>query len=90
VDGLNDEHGAIAILDIGGMHLGADQQTASISHNVALTPFDLLGRIVTSRPAALGSLDRLTERVAIHRRDATGFTLCVRTAPQIWKKAGSH
>src|SRR6266568_4789281 len=29
-------------------------------HNVALTPFDLLGRIVTTRPAALGGLDRLT------------------------------
>src|SRR6266850_1477212 len=60
VDGLDDQHGTIAILDIGGVHLGADQQTASIGHNVALTPFDLLGRIVTTRPAALGGLGRLT------------------------------
>src|SRR6267142_2169862 len=51
VDGLDDQHGTIAILDIGGVHLGADQQTASIGHNVALTPFDLLGRIVTTRSA---------------------------------------
>src|ERR1700757_2665738 len=60
VDGLDDQHGTIAILDISGVHLGADQQTASIGHNVALTPFDLLGRIVPPRPAALGGLDRLT------------------------------
>ena len=38
VDGLNDQHSPIAILDIGGMHLGTDQQTASIGHNVALPP----------------------------------------------------
>ena len=36
VDGLDHQHGTIAILDIGGMHLGTDQQTASIGHNVAL------------------------------------------------------
>src|SRR5438309_8888966 len=54
------------------VHRGADQQTASIGHNVALTPFDLLGRIPrvavlprprtgsTTRPAALGGLGRLT------------------------------
>jgi hypothetical protein len=60
MDGLNHQHGPIAILDIGGVHLGADQQTASIGHNVAFTPFDLLGRIVTPRPAALGGLGRLT------------------------------
>src|SRR5438132_10899962 len=35
VDGLDDQHGTIAILDIGGVHLGADQQTAGIGHNVS-------------------------------------------------------
>ena len=60
MDGLNDQHGTIAILDIGGVHLGADQQTASIGHNVTLAAFDLLGGIVATRPAALGRLDRLT------------------------------
>src|SRR5207237_7308285 len=60
MDRRNDKPGTIAILDIGGVHLGSDQQTGSIGHNVALTAFDLLGRIVTTRPAALGRLDRLT------------------------------
>jgi hypothetical protein len=48
VDGLDDQHRPIAILDIGGVHLGTDQQTASIGHNVALTAFDLLGCVVTT------------------------------------------
>ena len=34
---LNDQHGTITILDI-GVHLGTNQQTTSIGHNVALTP----------------------------------------------------
>ena len=53
VNGLDDKPGTIAILDIGGVHLGTDQQTASISHNVTLTAFDLLGRIVTTRPLSV-------------------------------------
>jgi hypothetical protein len=44
MDGLKDQHGTITILDISGVRLGIDQQTASIGHNVALTPVDLLGR----------------------------------------------
>src|SRR5439155_25993688 len=57
MDSLDDKPGTIAILDIGGVHLGTDQQTGSIGHNVTLSAFDLLGRIVTSWPAALGGLD---------------------------------
>ena len=53
MDGLDDQHGTIAILDIGGMHLGTNQQTASIGHNVPLAAFDLLGRIIPLRPTAL-------------------------------------
>src|SRR5258707_7527779 len=60
VDGLNDQHGTIAILDIGGVHPGAHQQTASIGHNVALTPLDLLCRIVNTPAAALGGLWPIT------------------------------
>src|SRR5467141_2930359 len=60
VDGLDDKLGPIAILDIGGVHLGTDQQTASVGYDVALAALDLLGRIVPPRPAALGRLDRLT------------------------------
>ena len=68
VNGLDDKPGTIAILDIGGMHLGTDHQTASIGHNVAFTAFDLLGCIPpvaalphprtgsATWPAALGRL----------------------------------
>ena len=52
MDRLNDQNRTIAILDTGGEHLGTDQQTAGIGHNVSLAPFDLLARIVASRPAA--------------------------------------
>jgi hypothetical protein len=55
------------ILDIGGVHLGTDQQTASIGHNVALAAFDLLGRIVPPRRTALGRLDRLAYAGRCHR-----------------------
>src|SRR5437660_8847611 len=47
MDSLDDKPGTIAILDIGVMHLGTDQQTGSIGHNVTLSAFDLLCRIVT-------------------------------------------
>src|SRR5205085_3482252 len=40
--------------------LGADRQTAGTGHMVALPAFALLGRIVPTRPAGLGGLDRLT------------------------------
>ena len=40
MDGLDDKLGTITILDIGGVHLGTDQQTASIGHNVTLTAFN--------------------------------------------------
>ena len=56
VDGRDDQSGTVAILDIGGVHLGADQQTASISHNVTLTAFDLLGCIVSAFGNSLETL----------------------------------
>src|SRR5438552_18433743 len=59
MDRRNDKPGTIAILDIGGVHLGSDQQTGSIGHKVALTAFDPLGRIVTTRPGALARFARL-------------------------------
>jgi hypothetical protein len=66
VYGLDDESGTIPVLDIAWVHL---HQTVSIGHKVALTPFDLLGRIVATRPAALGRLGRLT----VDDPDAKGF-----------------
>jgi hypothetical protein len=37
-------------LDIGGLSLGTDQQTAGVGHHVALSPTDRLGRILTPWP----------------------------------------
>jgi hypothetical protein len=74
VDGLDNQHCPIAILDIGEVHLGTDQQTTSISHNMTLAAFDLLGRIVATRPAAFGRLDRLTvDHSRIGPAQAHGF-----------------
>src|SRR6516164_6138391 len=48
MDGLDDEAGTIAILDIGLVYRGTDQQTASIGHNVALAALGLRrGRLLT-------------------------------------------
>ena len=61
VDGLDDKPGTIAILDIGGVdiggvYLGPDQQTASIGDNVALSAPGLRrGRLLTFLAASLGS-----------------------------------
>ena len=51
MDGLDDELGPIAILDIGGVHRGTDSQTASIGHNVALAALDLLGGALAKKIA---------------------------------------
>jgi hypothetical protein len=42
VDRLDDQHRAIAILDIGGVDLGTDQQTSRVGHNVAVRPLIFL------------------------------------------------
>ena len=46
---IENERRAVAILDIGGMHHGAQQQAERIYENVALLALDLLSRIVTMR-----------------------------------------
>src|SRR5204862_2085409 len=56
MDSLDDKPGTIAILDIGGVHLGTDQQTGSIGHNVTLTAPSLRwGRLLTFLAASPGS-----------------------------------
>ena len=42
-------YSAIAVLDVGGMHDGVDQQAQRIYENVALLALDLLARIITMR-----------------------------------------
>src|SRR5215471_8294425 len=59
VDGRNDQLSAVAILNVGRMNHGTDQQAGGVSHDMALAPFDLLGGIVTQWSTALGGLDRL-------------------------------
>jgi hypothetical protein len=48
IDRFDDQAGAIAILDIGGVDFGTDQQTAGIGDNMALASLDPLGRIVAT------------------------------------------
>ena len=51
---------AVSILDVGGMHLRANQVAAGIGNDVALAPIDLLARIIAPRASAFRGLDRLT------------------------------
>jgi hypothetical protein len=91
MDGLDDQRRPVAILDIGGAHLGADQQTAGIGNNVAFTAFDLFSGIVTTRPAALGGLDRLTDDDPRRRAGFTTSRACSSNAKLIFSnKPASH
>ena len=51
---------AVSILNVGGVHLRANQMTAGISNDVALAPVDLLAGVISPRTSAFRSLDRLT------------------------------
>src|SRR5271165_4861495 len=51
---------AVSILNVGGVHLRANQMTAGIGNDVALAPVDLLARVISPRAAAFRGLDRLT------------------------------
>jgi hypothetical protein len=51
VDRLDDQNRTIAILDIGAVHLGPNQQSASIGHNVSLAPLTFLAASPGSRLA---------------------------------------
>ena len=45
--GRHDQRAAIAILNVGGMHDGVDQQALRVDENVPLLALDLLARVVT-------------------------------------------
>ena len=47
--GSEDQNAAIAVLDIGWMHDGVQQQAYRVDKDVALLTFDLLTRIVARR-----------------------------------------
>src|SRR5487761_1834087 len=58
-DGLDHPHGAIAILDIGGMNIEPDKVAKRIGDDVTLATVDLLAGIESARPAGPGGFDRL-------------------------------
>src|SRR5712691_3902487 len=62
---------AVSILNVGGVHLRANQMTAGISNDVALAPVDFLARVISPRTAAFRVLDRLT---VDHPCRRAGFT----------------
>ena len=47
--GRHDQCTAIAVLDIGGVHDGMDQQALRVDENMPLLALDLLSRVVTRR-----------------------------------------
>src|SRR6266436_5831214 len=51
---------AVSVLNVGGVHLRANQMTAGIGNDVALAPVDPLARVISPRTAAFRGLDRLT------------------------------
>jgi len=49
VNGGDDERSTIAVLEVGAIHLGGDQQTGRVGHDVTLAAFNFLGRIKAAR-----------------------------------------
>ena len=47
--GRHHQHATIAILNVGGVHDGVDQQALGIDENMPLLALDLLSRVVTRR-----------------------------------------
>jgi hypothetical protein len=47
--GRHDQRAAIAILNVGGVHDGMDQQALRVDENMPLLALDLLSRVVTRR-----------------------------------------
>ena len=53
------EGGAVAILDVGGVDLSGNQQTAGVGEDVTFAALDLLARVKAPWTAAFRGLDRL-------------------------------
>jgi len=60
VDRGDDEGSAVAVLDVGAMQFGSDQQAGGVGDKMTLAAFDFLRCIETARPAGFGGFDRLT------------------------------
>src|SRR5216683_6433665 len=59
MDGFDDERRAIAVLDIGRVDFGADEQSRGVGDDMAFAALDLLAGVIAARSATLGGLDRL-------------------------------
>ena len=55
-----DQASAVSILNVGWVHLCANQMTAGIGNDVVLAPADLLAGVIPSWTAAFRGLGRLT------------------------------
>jgi hypothetical protein len=86
--------GAVGVLDIGGMNEDAQQQAGGIDGDVALAPFDLLGRVIAawspfsvvltlwvSMIAAVG----LASRPSCSRNMTTRWWRMASHTPAFWK-----
>ena len=62
------QHAAIAVLDVGGMHDGLHQQALRIDQDMALLAFDLLARVVARRVDASAPLFRALDALAVDDR----------------------
>jgi hypothetical protein len=57
VNGGDDERSTVAILPVGGMHFGSEQQADCVGDDMTFAAVDFLRRIETARAAHLGGLD---------------------------------
>jgi hypothetical protein len=59
VETLQDQLGADAVVEVGGMHDDPEDQALRVHHDVALAPADLLAAVEAARAALLARLGRL-------------------------------
>src|SRR5258708_35639564 len=60
VNGFDNERGAVAVLNISRVNLGAEQEANRIGDDMALAPPDLFAGVIPAGAAALGGLGGLT------------------------------
>src|SRR5437899_472321 len=56
VDGGDDERSTLAVLHVGGVHFGCEQQAGCVADDMPLAALDFLRRIETARSASLSGL----------------------------------
>jgi hypothetical protein len=61
MDGGDGERSTVAVLHVGGMHFGSNQQAGRVGDDMPLAALDFLRRIETARSASLSGLITLAE-----------------------------